>query len=147
MKSIVPQQILQFNQMYKEYNDIYQQAARNFDMPTVSFWLIYVLRQKNVCTQKDFMEQLYYPKQTINSALKLLEKRGYVTLERSEADRRSKLIHLTETGLAFARDTADKIIRAENAAFARLTESERDTFLSLFERLSAVLHDEMQTVE
>ena len=147
MLNKIPDQILQFNQMYKEYNDIYQQAARYFDMPTVSFWLIYVLRQKTECTQKDFMDQLYYPKQTINSALKLLEKRGYVTLERSETDRRSKLIHLTDKGTAFAKDTADKIICAENAAFARLTDGERGTLLSLFEGLSAVLREEMQKVE
>lgn len=147
MKNKVPQQILWFNQMYKEYNDIYQQAARHFNMPTVSFWLIYVLRQKSVCTQKDFMEQLYYPKQTINSALKLLEKQEYVTLERSEEDRRSKLIHLTDKGLAFAKDTADKIICAENAAFLSFADSEREMFLSLFERLSSALNEEMQKVE
>ncbi|MCH5191433.1 MAG: winged helix DNA-binding protein [Oscillospiraceae bacterium] len=147
MDKKVPNQILQFNQMYKEYNDIYQNAARNFDMPTVSFWLIYVLRQKTVCTQKDFMDQLYYPKQTINSALKLLEKREYVTLKRSEEDRRSKLIYLTEKGQAFAKDTADKIICAENAAFSSFTDSERETFFSLFERLSTALQKEMQEVE
>lgn len=145
--SKIPTQVLQFNQMYKEYNDIYQNAARNFEMPTVAFWLIYVLRQMGVCTQKDFMDQLYYPKQTINSALKQLERNGYVTLERLEEDRRSKRIHLTEKGLAFAQDTADKIICAENAAFSCFTDEERDTFFALFERLSSALQQEMQKVE
>lgn len=98
----IPAQVLQFNQMYKEYNDIRQNAARHFGMPTLAFWLIYVLRQMGVCTRKDFMDQLYYPKQTLNSALKPPEKNGSVALERLEEDRRSKRIHLTEKGLAFA---------------------------------------------
>ena len=146
MNKKVPNQILRFNRMYKEYNDVYQNAARNFDMPTVAFWLIYVLRQMGVCTQKDFMDQLYYPKQTINSSLKQLEKNEYVTLERSEEDRRSKPIHLTEKGLAFAKETADKIICAEIAAFESFTDEERDTFMGLFEKLSFSLQQEMQKV-
>lgn len=80
MENKVQHQIVQFNNMYKSYDDAYQNAARNFAVPKVAFWLIYVLRQNSVCTQKDFMEQLYYPKQTVNSALKSLEEKGYVDL-------------------------------------------------------------------
>ena len=147
MENNIQNQIVQFNRMYKAYDDIYQNAAKKFNMPKLALWIIYVLRQNSVCTQKDLVEQLYYPKQSLNSALKSLEEKGYVVLELSENDRRSKPIRLTEKGIAFAKDTVDKIIQAENDAFAKLDDSERKTLFDLFDRLSSVLREEMGKVE
>lgn len=147
IENSIQNQIVQFNRMYKAYDDIYQNAAKKFNMPKLSLWVIYVLRQNSVCTQKDLVEQLYYPKQSLNSALKSLEEKGYVVLELLENDRRSKPIRLTEKGIAFAKDTVDKIIQAENDAFAKLDDSERKTLFDLFDRLSSVLREEMGKVK
>lgn len=147
MKDHVQQQIIQFNRIFKRYDDIYRRAARKFDMPELALWILYVLREDPECTQKDIVDMLLQSKQSIHSALKSLVKDGYVELECSKDNHRSKHIHLTEEGLALAEITADKIVRAENTAFLSLTDSERETILGLFERLTSALQKEMQKVE
>lgn len=143
----VQRQIIQFNRIFKRYDDIYRRAARKFDMPELALWILYVLREEPECTQKDLVDLLLQSKQSVHSALKSLIKDGYVELERSEDNHRSKHIHLTEAGTALAEATADKIVRAENIAFLSLTDSERETILGLFERLTSALQKEMQKVE
>lgn len=147
MENNVQSQIVKFNRLFKSYDDIYCTAARKFDMPMLSLWIIYVVRGNEICTQKDLVEQLYHPKQSINSALRSLEKDGYVVLEPLDNDHRCKRICLTEKGTTLAVNTADKIIDAERLAFSSLADSEREMFLNLFERLSSELDKEMQNIK
>lgn len=147
MENYVHDQIVQFNCIFKRYEDIYRRAARNFDIPELALWILYVLREKSECTQKDLVDMLLQPKQSIHSALRSLVRDGYVVLKCSGDDRRSKQIRLTETGMALAENTADKIVYAENNAFLSLSDPEREIILSLFERLASALHKEMQKVE
>lgn len=147
MTDCVQQQIIQFNLIFKRYDDIYRRAARKFDIPELALWILYVLRENPECTQKDLVDILLQSKQSIHSALKSLIKDGYVELECSEKNNRSKQIHLTKTGIALAENTADKIVRAENIAFKSLSDSERNEILNLFERLTSALQKEMRHIQ
>lgn len=140
-------QIVQFNLMFKQYDDIYRSAAKKFDIPELALWILYALREKPDCTQKDLVNLLVQPKQSMHTALKGLVKDGYVTLEYQKSDRRSKLIRLTEKGGGLAEQTADQIVEAENRAFSTLTEEERETFLHLFQRLSSAVREEMEKLK
>ena len=40
----VQRQIVQFNLLFKQYDDIYRSAAKKFDMPELALWILYVLR-------------------------------------------------------------------------------------------------------
>lgn len=147
MKDHIQGQIVHFNRIFKRYDDIYRQAARKFELPELALWILYVLREKPECTQKDLVDLLLQPKQSIHTALRSLINDGYVQLECSEENRRSKRIQLTESGMKLSESTADKIVYAENIAFSKLTDSERETILNLFERLTSALQKEMQEVE
>lgn len=147
MDSSVQQQIIRFNLLFKRYDDIYRSAAKKFDMPELSLWILYTLREKSECTQKDFVDLLLQPKQSIHTALKALVRDGYVVLECPENNRRSKYIRLTEKGIALSKNTADQIVCAENAAFLTLTDEDRATILCLFERLSSALQKEVRKIK
>lgn len=147
MDNSVQRQIVQFNLLFKRYDDIYRSAAKKFDMPELSLWILYTLREKQDCTQKDLVDLLLQPKQSIHTALKGLVNDGYVILESQERDRRSKHIHLTEKGISLAQNTADPIVQAENKAFSALTDEERKTFLYQFDRLTSALYGEMQKLK
>lgn len=138
------EEVLAFNELYNNYDSIYQQAAKNVNMSVIAFWLIYVLQQTGQCTQKTFKEQLHYPKQSINSALKMLEREGYVFLQQSKQDKRSKIVHLTEKGKEYAWQFADPIIEAEIAAFSKLSSQEKETLFHLFKKLEDNLEEEMK---
>lgn len=147
MDRSIQEQIVQFNRLFKRYDDIYRSAAKKFDMPELALWILYTLREKDECTQKDLVDMLLQPKQSIHSALRTLVKDGYVVLEYPENNRRSKYIRLTEKGTVLAEDTADEIICAENNAFLSLTDEERRTILNLFQHLTDALHKEMQKIQ
>lgn len=146
MEKSVQEQIVRFNRLFKRYDDIYRSAAKKFDMPELALWILYTLREKDECTQKDLVDMLLQPKQSIHSALRTLVKDGYVVLEYPENNRRSKYIRLTEKGIELAKNTADRIVCAEHDAFLALTDEERGTILNLFEQLTSALYKEMQGV-
>ena len=144
MRTDILSQIMKFNAIFKRYEGIYRAAARKFDIPELTLWILYVLREDTRCTQKDLTKQLLQPKQSVHSALKTLEKDGYVELKYPENNRKSKYIYLTEKGASLAEDTVDKIIDAEISEFASLPYGERQTLLRLFDRLVNSLDGEIR---
>lgn len=147
MDNQVQNQIIQFNRLFKRYDGIYRRAAKNFDLPELALWILYVLRENKECTQKDIVEQLLQSKQSVHSSIKILARDGYVKLEYPENNRKNKYIYLTEKGAALSVSTADKIVEAENTAFNSLDAAERETLLKLFERLETSLNNEMNKIK
>lgn len=138
--------VVQLNRIFKRYDDIYRRAARKFNLPELSLWILYALRENAECTQKDLVEQLLQSKQSIHSALKTLVQDGYVELEYQDNNHRSKYIRLTEKGSTLAEGTADKIVEAEHKAFLRLANEERVMILELLGRLTSVMNAEMEKI-
>ena len=143
----LPEQITQFNRMFKSYDDIYRQAAHRFRLPELSLWILYVLREIPDCTQKDLTDILLYSKQSVQSALRRLQDEELVVLRTDPADRRSKRIQITQKGEKISRDTADRIVQAEKTAFGQLSSDEREQLLCLFEKLSSAVRTEMEKLQ
>ena len=61
MEKSVQEQIVRFNRLFKRYDDIYRSAAKKFDMPELALWILYTLREKDECTQKDLVDMLLQP--------------------------------------------------------------------------------------
>lgn len=131
---MMSKRLFEYNSIIKENDDIYRQIARQFGFSECTFWILYSLREDNIClTQRKLCSMLSQPKQTVNSALKKLEADGYLKLCSGE-DRRHKLIQLTEKGEALARKTLDKVMTLENRTFDTFTEEEQVQFLQLFRK-------------
>lgn len=138
----VQQKVMSFNRMFRAYDGIYSTAARKFDIPELSLWIIYGIRQLPDCTQKDIADFVMQPRQSVNSAVKRLMVDGYVCSEPLADDRRAKVLHLTDKGEELASRTADFIIEAEERAICSLPESDWDKFTEFFERLSGAMEKE-----
>lgn len=143
MPMSVTQQIVQFNRLFACYDGIYRRAAREFHLPELSLWILYVLREVPDCTQTDLKSVLLHSKQSIQSALRWLQNEGLVVLEPNPLDGRSKRIRLTPAGEAVSRETADRIVEAETRAFEKLSDAEREQLLQLFEKLWDAVDGEM----
>lgn len=99
--------IAAYNSLWKEQNEIYSAAARSFGLSDSAMWILYFLRLNNgTCQQKELASSLSQPKQTTNSAVKQLERGGYVTLK-CGSDRRCRLVELTPKGSGLAVSTSD----------------------------------------
>lgn len=119
-------QLMEFYAISNEIDAFFTQLAIQSGLSVSAHWTLYFIRQsENGCTQKSICKQWSMSKQTVNSALKVLNQKGMITLHPSEDDRRSKQIHLTLEGEAFAKKHLDVIFAAEEKTFMELSESSR----------------------
>ena len=132
------QMLIAFNRETKKLDDVYRSAAKSCGISECAFWILYTLRvEEKSFTQAEICEFLIEPKQTVHSALKKLEAKGYLA-RTSSADLRSKHVALTEKGEQFARTWIDRVPEAETAALGAMPEEECAAFvrgLHLFCRL------------
>lgn len=139
--------LAKYNALSKESDNLYRGLVRELGGSECALWILYTLRaEKPPVTQKTICDILHAPKQTVNSAMKALEAGGYLRLEPGP-DRRRKQVVLTEAGERLARESADKIILAEEAAFGAMTEPEREMFLILMGRFVRALREEIQEIK
>lgn len=136
----------EYNDIYKENDNIYRDIAKNLGLSECSFWTLYTLRTHFIPpVQSEISAFLHQPKQTVNSALKKMESDGYITLAQGK-DLRSKQILLTQKGSALCEKTVDRVIAMEQNAFADLSDEEQQMFLSLFHKYTDMLKKHMQNI-
>ena len=99
---------------------VYADWARNCGISCQELRILYILRRRGACTQRDICRGGYIPKQTVNNVITALERAGYVTLLRDGEDRREKKISLTKNGLEYADRFAAPLLAAEKAAFKKM---------------------------
>ncbi|MDR1642983.1 MAG: MarR family transcriptional regulator [Clostridiales bacterium] len=123
-------QLREFFSIWMETDALYSQFAKASGITGTTFWILYCIRQseENI-TQTDISQQWSIPKQTLNSSLRELAKKNLITLTELESDRRSKLVALTEEGKLFSEKHVDPICKIEEAAFERMSDSEREAML------------------
>lgn len=137
-----------FNRMHKKMNVIYHNYAKSVDLPDASFWLMYsVYEHGNPCTQKDLCEAWFYAPQTVNSALKVLEKKGFITLELIPGSRKVKQILFTEAGEELVAQIIVPLVKAEERSFERLDEEERNQLLTITQKHIGLLEEEINRIE
>lgn len=144
MDTRIGSQLVELNRLYKEAEEIYHDLARHFELSDSALWVLYALREaESVYTQRELCDMWSLSKQTIHSALKSLEAAGYIRLEPLADNLKSKQIVLTAAGEALMERSIDRIFRAEQLAFARLTDTERREFLHLYRKHIELLQNEM----
>ena len=140
------QYILAYNQLLKECDNIYHDAAVRAGLSDCAFWILYSLHDADhTITQSEIGDNASMPRQTVNSALKKLEKDGYLTLEKVNG-KMGKAIHLTEQGTEFAETHIAPVAAAEERACISFTDVEKEVFLKTFrflvDRLKAEISEE-----
>lgn len=120
------EQVYEFCKIWRELTNLYGTCARAVEMPFSSLYVLYIIYANNeTCTQKMICEETFYPKQTVNAIIRGFWKDGFIRQTEISTDRRTKTIHLTESGKAFAETIIPKIDQAETRAMEKLTEAQR----------------------
>lgn len=152
MNKDLENQIISFNNLYKNYDALFQSFEKQVGLPRAISGVLFTLEEyriagRRVCTQKDITDLMLYSKQSINSAIRQLVLDGYVTLESIRGNKKSKNICLTEKGERLIQEKISKIATAEYRAFSRLSEEERKELLYLFSKVSGFLKEEFEEVD
>ncbi len=99
------------------------------------------------CTQREIVLRWGIPKQTVHSILREFLKNGYIILQRSETDKRSKHIYFDAKGKEKFGPVMRRLIDLELRVWNRLQEKEAKALLLFTEKYSACFREESRREE
>lgn len=136
-----------FNQAHKRMNVLYHNYAKSVGLSDASFWLLYSLYEYGrPCTQKELCSAWFYAPQTINTALKALEKQGIITLALADGNRKNKQVWFTSKGEKLVAEKIAPLVQAEERSFEQLDEQEREMLLSITQKHIGILEEEINRI-
>mgnify|MGYP001046949099 FL=1 len=136
-----------FREASMEFDAVYNLLAKSCGLSDPEFWSL-VLIQEGVRTQREISEQLSISRQTLNSAFKLLVRKGLICLTPLERDQRSKQAVLTHQGERFVEERILPALSLEEQAWSFLSVKEQEMLTQLTHKFSTallqLLHDSTQ---
>ncbi|MFA7100960.1 MAG: helix-turn-helix domain-containing protein [Bacilli bacterium] len=137
-----------FNQMHKSMEAIYHNYAMSCGLSDSAFWLLYsVAEHQETYTQAELCLDWSFSPKTINSALKLLEKKGLVKLVGVSNNRKSKRISFTSEGRKLYKRYILPVMQAEDNALSALTPQEQSQLLFLTKKNKELLVVEIKKIK
>lgn len=137
-------QMKRFNYLTCEINAAYHEASFKLGTSDSVMQVLYTLLScGESCSIGDIIAA-GISKQTVNSALRRLEKDGNIVLEM--IDGKKKRVRLTDSGRELAERTAMKIIEIENGIFEQWTQEEADTYMRLTAKYCKMLKEKTKEI-
>lgn len=135
MEDKIKRQIDVINQHIKELNSLYHTAAVRSGVSDgeICVWSM-LLTSDREYSQQDLCELLFLPKQTINSIISGLIKKGYIFLEHVPGTRNRKVIRLSDEGRNYGKKNIMWIFEAEQHAMEDTDPHEISTLISMLEK-------------
>lgn len=128
-----------YNYLSSEISAIYHETAVKLGLSDSALNILYaVCENKGRCPQSEVCRLTGVSRQTINSAIRKLERDGVIVLEPGAG--RNTIVCLTEAGERVVEEKIRPIIEAENAIYALWSEEERWEYL----RLTQQYRDELK---
>lgn len=144
MSEHIKGQLEKMNQQVKELAAIYHSVASKSGISDNEFWVWYALLiLDGEYSQQDICDMWSLPKQTVNSIITNLSKKGYLFLEAIPGTRNRKVIRMTEEGRKYGESVVMKIYLAEQNSLEKMSEEEREMCITLIGKYIALLKDEV----
>ncbi len=120
-------------QVHIAVSGFYNEYAKLAGITLAELKVLGILKKEENPTQKKITQLTYLPKQTVNAIIKSFQKKNYIEIIESKADKRSKVISYTEEGKIFA----DNIIsKAKEVEFNALNSIGEDRIKALLEAIT-----------
>lgn len=133
MNPYVSEELLRINYLIAEINSAYHEASVKLGLSDSTMMVLYALCiNGDKCLLNDIIHQSGISKQTLNSALRKLEKEDLIYLEAFQG--RKKMVCLTDKGKAFSQNTILPVVKIENEVIGSWTKEEQKLYLSLTQR-------------
>lgn len=137
--------VKQIEQQRKEQDAIYHRAAVKYGLSDTAMWILYEISgAEDGYTQQELCQQCFFPKQTVNTAVKHLLQDGLLAFRAVPESRNKKKMDLTDKGRALAKATTDRLRSAEFRAYRALTEKELGSYLEIMTKLTVFLQKEIE---
>lgn len=133
--------------IYKSMNEFdieYHKLASFYNLSDSSFWILYALNEnKEGCTQKELYTDWCVNKQTINSSIKYLQNKGYITLQHYVDNKKLKKVCLTKQGKAIIDNTIANVNEIEKRALKKINEEKMDIVIKFLKEQANYFKDEV----
>lgn len=136
----------QYTYLVAEINSLYHEAAVKMGISDTVLNILYVLCEKgDRCFQSDIFRLTGISRQTINSAIRRLEKDGLVYLE--QGDGRNTVVCLTEKGKGFSAKEIFPLFKIEDKIWKEWTTDEQEQYFLFTQKyrdaLKKYLHEDL----
>lgn len=135
----------QYTHLAGEINSLYHEAAVKMGISDSVQNILYVICEKGgQCLQSEISKMTGISRQTINSAIRRLEKEGIVYLKQGNG--RNTIICLSEKGKKFALEKIHPLYEIENKIWNEWTQDERQQYLTLTRKYRDGLKKYLRTI-
>lgn len=132
MDNTVVQDLAILNQLLKELSALYKSSISQAGVPESEFWILYaLLLYGQDYTQHDLCTLWSLPKQTANTIISSLARKGLIELESIPQSRNQKRICLTPAGIGYAENIVLPVYEAEQKALGQIPAASRQLVWSL----------------
>lgn len=136
-------QAREFTHISGEIDSLYHEVAVKIGVSDSVLNILYVLCEKgNQCLQSDIFKLTGMSRQTINSAIRKLEKEEIVSLEQGTG--RNTIVRLTEKGEKFSEENIYPLFEIENKIWGEWTAEEQRQYLTLTQKYRDALKKYMR---
>ncbi len=135
----------QYTYLAGEINSLYHEAAVKTGVSDSVQNILYVICEKgDSCLQSEISKLTGISRQTINSAIRKLEKDEIVYLKQGQG--RNTIVCLTEKGKQFASEKILPLFEIENRIWEEWTEEEQEQYLLLTQKYRDALKKYLYTM-
>lgn len=148
MESKTKEQLEVINRQIKELVGIYRGIVSRSGISENEFWIWYTLIiMDGEYSQQDICSVWSLSKQTVNTIVKHMVKKGLASLEVVPGTRNRKIIRLTGAGRAYGEELVRPVSEAEDRAFNRLPETDLIACAAIFGKYINILKEEIYGAE
>ena len=138
--------LIAFRKATMELDNIYSRFPKSCGLAEAEYWSL-LLIYEGAATQSEISSQLFMSRQTLNSAFKLLRKKGLVRLEPYEENQRSKQALLTEEGKRFVEENVLQMHRIEEKAWQKLDSDDAKMLTELTKKYGDLIKEELKLAD
>lgn len=139
------EQLEQINQQIKELVGVYRAALGSRNVSENEFWVWYsLIMTEEKLSQQDICAMWSLSKQTVNTIITQMGKKGLVSLEVVPGSKNRKIISLTEAGERYGKELVVPVSVAEQRAFERLPGEDRTVVTAALGKYIDLLREELE---
>lgn len=124
---------------------LYEKWAKKLGVNNYVSRIMYMLYLSEVNRQKEMVENYDMPKQTVNTVITELQKKGYIILIPDENDKRSKIIKLTQEGINYANKIVTPLLDCEIRVLKKMGTQRVEMLIDTMNQYADLLETEMKT--
>lgn len=134
------------NRIIGNINGAYHDICVKLGISDSEFEILYDLCDLgDGCNQSAIYKNSGLGKSTVNSAVKKMEKNGYIRVEQGSG--RNTTIYLTEKGRELSAKTAEKVIEIENSIYNSWSKEEQEMYAGLNEKFFLAFSEKVREFE